>query len=150
MNGGISRSLLTGEFIIQEKNAIINIENLPALQGYRRQLQQLLQNLLSNALKYSRVDVPVRIDIFATRVSKTDRAYHRVTVKDNGIGFEQEYADRIFQMFTRLHSVREYRGTGVGLSIVKKVVENHNGFIEVDSVPGRGSTFSVHFPAELH
>jgi signal transduction histidine kinase len=109
-------------------------------------LQQLFQNLISNALKYSRADVPPVIKIAAQEVQKTGRQYHLICVEDNGIGFAQEYAEKIFQMFTRLHGKAEYRGTGVGLSIVKKVVENHNGFVEAESVVNEGAVFKIYLP----
>ena len=72
--------------------------------------------------------------------------YHCIEITDNGIGFEQQYADKIFQMFTRLHGKSEYGGTGLGLSIVKKVIDNHKGFIRVESLPGQGSGFSIFLP----
>jgi len=134
------------EVDIQEKSAVIHAGRLPVVRGYRRQLQQLLQNLLSNALKYSKEGVPPEITITAGQREERGRLYHLVSVRDNGIGFEQEYEDKIFQMFTRLHGKSEYSGTGVGLSIVKKVVENHDGFIEVESVPGEGSVFNIFLP----
>lgn len=89
------------ELDIQEKNAIIRFENLPVIKGYRRQLQQLFQNLISNALKYSKNDVPPVIDISASQLIDNGQHYHVISVKDNGIGFEQVYAEKIFQMFTR-------------------------------------------------
>lgn len=135
------------ELDIAEKNAAISIEKLPVVKGFGRQLQQLFQNLLSNALKYSKVDVASHITITSRNVTQDGKPYHLIEVKDNGIGFEQEYADKIFQMFTRLHGKSEYHGTGVGLSIVKKVVENHNGLIEVESQIGVGSTFRILLPA---
>ena len=134
------------ELDIQEKYATIRFEDLPVIKGYRRQLQQLFQNLISNALKYSKNDVPPVIEISASQLIDNGQHYHVITVKDNGIGFEQVYAEKIFQMFTRLHGKSEYSGTGVGLSIAKKVVENHNGYISAVSSPGVGTTFNVHFP----
>jgi PAS domain S-box-containing protein len=148
LNEKVQRVLEDLELDIQEKLAIIHVGNLPTVKGYRRQLQQVFQNLISNALKYSKRDVPPHITIMASEVTENEKAYHLIAVKDNGIGFEQEYADKIFQMFTRLHGKAEYSGTGVGLSIVKKVLENHNGFIKAESTPGEGSTFAVLLPAE--
>ncbi len=134
------------ELHIQEKNAVISVAQLPVVTGYRRQLQQLLQNLIGNALKYSKNDVQAQIDITATKVTEDGRQYDVIEVCDNGIGFEQKYADQIFKMFARLHNKNDYGGTGVGLSIVKKVVENHSGMIRVVSSPGLGSSFSVYLP----
>jgi signal transduction histidine kinase len=142
---------------IQEKQAKVNVSQLPVVRGYRRQLQQMFQNLVSNALKYSKPgEVPV-ITITSRQVSGVDSGlnvpsglwnnqFHLIEVTDNGIGFDQQDAERIFNMFTRLHGKYEYAGTGVGLSIVKKVVENHNGYIRASSTPGKGSTFSILLP----
>lgn len=109
---------------------------------------KLFQNLITNALKYGKADVPPRIAITVQLADEEGRRYHLIQVRDNGIGFEQQYSDKIFQMFTRLHGKTEYSGTGVGLSIVKKVVENHNGASRVESIPGMGSTFNVYLPAD--
>ena len=136
------------ELDIEQKAATIHIGTLPVIQGYNRQLQQLLQNLISNALKYSKDEVPPIIDLRSESVTENGICYDVIVVKDNGIGFEQEYEDRIFQMFSRLHGKDEYGGTGIGLSIVKKVVENHNGKIQSSSVVGEGSTFRIYLPAE--
>jgi PAS domain S-box-containing protein len=147
LNQKLQRVLEDLELDIEEKKAIIRLGPLPVVPGYRRQLQQLFQNLISNALKYSKASVPPQIDITAEPFEKNGKSYHLVRVTDNGIGFPQQYADKIFQMFTRLHGKEEYSGTGVGLSIVKKVVENHEGMIEVETEPGRGSSFMVYLPA---
>lgn len=136
------------ELDIEEKGAIIRVSNLPVIKGYRRQLQQLFQNLISNALKYSKQDVASVIQITADETHINGQAYNVISVVDNGIGFEQQYAEKIFQMFSRLHGKDEYSGTGVGLSIVKKIAENHDGFIRAESVLGEGSTFKVYLPVE--
>jgi PAS domain S-box-containing protein len=146
LNKKVQNALEDLELDITEKKAVINLEKLPVVRGYRRQLQQLFQNLISNALKYSKRDVPPHITITASRVTENGKTFHLIAVRDNGIGFEQQFADKIFQMFTRLHGKGEYSGTGVGLSIVKKVVENHNGYIRVKSKPGEGSIFEIYLP----
>jgi light-regulated signal transduction histidine kinase (bacteriophytochrome) len=148
LNEKVQRVLEDLELDIEEKKAVVHVGKLPVVQGYRRQLQQLFQNLISNALKYSKADVPPHIDITAGEVIENNKLYHQIALKDNGIGFAQEYANKIFQMFTRLHGKAEFSGTGVGLSIAKKVVENHNGFIHVESIPAQGSTFTVLLPME--
>ena len=134
------------ELDIQQKGATISVAQLPTIKGYKRQLQQMLQNLVSNALKYGKAAEPPQLEITAGKLKEHGRTYHVLEVKDNGIGFEQQYADKIFQIFTRLHGKHEYSGTGVGLSIVKKVVENHHGIIKVESMPGEGSTFRILLP----
>jgi PAS domain S-box-containing protein len=154
LNEKIARLQEDLELDISEKHAIIQTSPLPVVQGYRRQLQQLFHNLFTNALKYSHEDRPPRIRIEADTVPGEEAGlepgttYHRITVTDNGIGFEQEHADRIFQMFQRLHGRNEYKGTGVGLSIVRKVAENHQGKITAEGKPGEGARFTLYLPAE--
>ena len=159
LNGKLQAVLADLEVSIREKNASVTVGPLPVIKGYRRQLQQLFQNLVANALKYNKPGETPVIEICSTTLSDENdlgdlpprfrsRRYHLITVKDNGIGFEQEDAERIFNMFTRLHGNAEYKGTGVGLSIVRKVVENHHGFIKAESSPGNGARFKVYLPAD--
>jgi len=152
LNDKIKKILEDLEVLIEDKQALINVQELPTVLGYRRQLQQLFQNLMTNALKYSRTDARPEILIYASLVNgaeaglPADVRYHKITVRDNGIGFEQDQAEKIFQMFQRLHGKSEYQGTGVGLSIARKVVENHDGKITAESIPGKGSSFHVYLP----
>ncbi|MBB1283025.1 PAS domain S-box protein [Flavisolibacter sp. BT320] len=145
------------EVEIDEKKAVISVAQLPIISGHKRQLQQLFQNLIGNALKYSKPEVPPEITITAKKVNGSETSlqmtaeaarqqFHLIEVSDNGIGFDQEDAERIFNVFTRLHGNAEYKGTGVGLSIAKKVVENHQGFIWAESQPDIGTTFKILFP----
>lgn len=144
---------------IKEKNAEIKVGDLPTIKGHRRQLQQLFQNLIGNALKYSKPDEQPKIVISSSEVTgkvmnnstpetNWKKKFYLIEVKDNGIGFEPENAEKIFQVFQRLHNSSQFKGTGVGLSIARKVVENHKGFIMAESEPGKGSTFKVYLPAE--
>ena len=146
-NETVKKVLEDLELEIEQKKANVKTTDLPTVNGYPRQLQQLFQNLIANALKYSKPGSPPLIQVDSSVVSEDGRAYHLFEVKDNGIGFEPEYADRIFQMFTRLHGKNEYSGTGVGLSIVKKIVENHQGFVKAESEKGVGSIFKIYLPA---
>ncbi|WP_226998829.1 PAS domain-containing sensor histidine kinase [Flavisolibacter tropicus] len=154
LNEKMKRLLEDLELDIAEKAAVITIGELPVIQGHPRQLQQLFQNLLTNALKYSRADVAPHIEITAKLVSGTrhdllpDKRYHLIIVSDNGIGFEQEQAEKIFQMFHRLHGKTEYEGTGVGLAIARKVAENHGGKLTAQSEPGKGAIFNLYLPVE--
>ncbi|RYF82043.1 MAG: hypothetical protein EON98_11720 [Chitinophagaceae bacterium] len=147
------------ELEVQERGAIVQVDDLPTISGHRRQMQQLFQNLIGNALKYSKPGEQPEIHISASVVKgkeidanmgaeESNKSFHLIKVSDNGIGFDQKDAERIFNMFTRLHGNSEYRGTGVGLSIARKVVENHKGFITAESVPGHGSTFNIYLAAE--
>ncbi len=145
------------EFSVEEARATIILEPLPTVQGDVTQLRQLFQNLLSNALKFRRSDTPPLITISAALVPETDlpphilparktATYHHIGVTDNGIGFEEKYLTRIFEVFQRLHGRSQYSGTGIGLAICEKVVANHGGAITALSQPGQGATFCVYLP----
>jgi PAS domain S-box-containing protein len=148
------------EVIVAEKNARVIVGPLPVITGHRRQIQQVFQNLITNALKFSRPDIRPEIHITSSVVKGEDiqgddlhnvspeKLYNLLKVSDNGIGFEQAYADKIFKMFQRLHGKAEYEGTGIGLAIVRKVIENHKGFIKAESEPGQGATFKIFLPIE--
>jgi PAS domain S-box-containing protein len=146
------------ELEIQQREAKVVVGHLPVITGNKRQLQQLFQNLVSNALKYNKAGVPPEVTINSREVKGREveadfpiedpqGSWHLMEVKDNGIGFRQEDAARIFNVFTRLHGHTEYRGTGVGLAIAQKVAENHGGFIRAKSVPGEGAVFKLLLPA---
>jgi len=122
---------------IKESNAKIKYPDLPSLKGNAVELKQLFQNLISNAIKFRKKDVPPEIEITAEE-KETEYLF---SVKDNGIGFEEEYKDKIFIIFQRLHNATEYPGTGIGLATCKKIVTQHNGRIWVESKLGEGSTF---------
>ncbi len=141
MNEVASRTLMNLELPIKENGAEIIVENLPTVNGDRMQLGQVLQNLVSNAIKFRGEARPeVRIGC------SLDHEKWVFSVKDNGIGIDMDYAGRIFQMFQRLHSNDRYEGTGVGLAIVKKIVERHGGKVWVESQLGKGSTFFFSIP----
>ncbi|GAB3538898.1 sensor histidine kinase [Spirosoma fluminis] len=153
----VAQVLIDLEYEIEQKGATVLVGELCVVKGYRRQWEQAFQNLLSNALKYSKPTTPPCIHINCTTVSghdvtipiaQTDRStdFHLVRIQDNGIGFNRSDAARIFDVFTRLHGASKYKGSGVGLSTVKKVVRNHGGYIWADSEPGEGSTFFILLP----
>lgn len=157
LNGVILTVLTDLDLTIQETGAMIDVDILPTVQGDPSQLGQLFQNLLSNALKFRRTEVTPVIQMMAHSVaaadlpplvkpSRTATAYSRIDVRDNGIGFDEKYADRIFQVFQRLHNKSQYAGTGIGLAICEKVAANHGGAISAHSQVGQGATFSVYLP----
>jgi PAS domain S-box-containing protein len=122
------------------------------------QFRQLLQNIILNALKFSKPDEPPRISIaceiaigsgLSTEKLDPEREYFHLRISDNGIGFEQKYSEKIFELFQRLHGRAEYTGTGIGLAIVKKIVDNHHGFIEAKSALNEGATFDIYIPTQL-
>lgn len=144
------------EATIIDNGASVVYENLPKVTGDARQLRQMFQNLISNALKYHKIGEESRVHIGVNLVNAADiknihledssALYHLIQVTDNGIGFKNEDASRIFQLFQRLHGRSEYAGTGVGLAIVQKVVENHKGYIWAESEPGNGASFNILLP----
>jgi light-regulated signal transduction histidine kinase (bacteriophytochrome) len=139
---------------IEEKKALIDVKKIPSLLTKQGLMYPLFSNLISNALKYSKNQEPVQINIWS-EICVTDKKnerpdlnnkYCRISIQDNGIGFEQKYAEQVFEMFKRLHAKKEYDGSGIGLTLCKKIVEQHNGFIAVRSEVGSGSTFMVTLP----
>jgi PAS domain S-box-containing protein len=142
---------------IDESHAVIEKDTLPSMKGNAIQLSQLFSNIIDNAIKFRRPDQHPRIKIGSAHVhgkdidhplAKADVQYLKIAIIDNGIGFEPLFSEKIFHMFQRLHSKTEYAGTGMGLAICKKVVENHNGLIMTSSKPGEGSAFTCYFPVQ--
>jgi PAS domain S-box-containing protein len=133
---------------IAEKHVVITTNNLPVLKVIAVQFEQLIFNVLENSIKYSRENVPLEIDISYKffKEADTQTGMHEICIKDNGIGFENQYAENIFKIFQRLHGRNEYSGTGVGLTICKKIVENHCGTITAFGEPGKGSVFTILLP----
>lgn len=145
------------EATIMATGATVSVGELPTIKGDERQLAQVFQNLLSNALKYRKPNVSPVVYISSRLVDETDPVFaamsdvvkrpgHLVEISDNGIGFDQNYAEKIFQVFQRLHGRTEYEGTGVGLAIVQKVIANHKGYITAKSEAGKGSAFTIFLP----
>ena len=140
---------------IEDKKAEIRASQLPVLNVIPFQIQQLFINLIGNALKYGKEDIAPLIIIQGEEINsdeypflkgKVQKKYHMISVTDNGLGFEQQYAEDIFLLFYRLNPKSELTGSGIGLSICKKIVENHKGFISAKGKPGIGATFSFFLP----
>jgi light-regulated signal transduction histidine kinase (bacteriophytochrome) len=143
------------ELKIEETKAVIESGSLPVIEAIPMQMTQLFTNLFTNAIKFKKPDEAPHIVISSRKLSREEKEmYHMkvdnevfdIMVKDNGIGFEQEYAMKIFQIFQRLHGKAEYPGSGIGLAICKKIVENHKGVIYAESEPGRGAAFHLILP----
>ncbi len=132
------------EVRIAETGARIVRGDLPTVEADPLQMRQLMQNLIGNALKYCREGVPPVVEIGGELVSSSDA--FRIVVRDNGIGFEEKYAERIFGIFQRLHGRGRYEGTGIGLALCRKIVERHGGAISASGRPGEGATFTVLLP----
>ncbi len=140
---------------IEETNAVIKVASLPVIEAVYSEMKQLFNNLISNAIKFKSHDKAPLIEISSTPLDKKEkdeyhlpleRTYHKIELSDNGIGFEAEYAERIFQIFQRLHGKTEYAGSGIGLAICKKITDNHEGLIVAKSNPGKGSVFVIILP----
>jgi len=144
------------DYHAEQKNATINVQPLPTLSAVPSQMRQIFQNLIGNAIKFSKTDVAPKISIECERISEKsfdsavsdDGNYFRITVSDNGIGFEEMYLDKIFVIFQRLNDRESYEGTGIGLAIAKKIIEKHNGLITAQSQLGKGAVFKIILPAQ--
>ncbi|OHT45643.1 sensor histidine kinase [Flavobacterium tructae] len=141
--------------MIDEKKAVITSTKLPKLAVIPYQIEQLFINLIGNSLKYNRPNVAPEITIESQKVFSVDyrelldqnvKKYHKITFTDNGMGFDPQFKETIFVLFQRLHSKTDYPGTGIGLAICKKIVDNHKGYIMADSQPDQGSIFTIFLP----
>ena len=149
--GAIVREVLTDlELALRDAGGRVEVGPLPTVAGDRVHMTRLFQNLISNAIKFRRTDTPPLIRIDATRVPRPgggqDGAVHEIHVRDNGIGFDQRHADLIFMPFQRLHPRGAFPGTGIGLTICRKIVERHGGTLATTSAPGVGSSFVITLP----
>jgi PAS domain S-box-containing protein len=146
LNKSVKEALSNLEIMVKEKNARVEVGELPTVKADRVQMNQLFQNLIGNALKFSQNNQPPQVKVYAQQVRDAKGAYE-ICVEDNGIGFEEKYLDRIFLPFQTLHGrSSDYEGVGIGLAICKKIVERHGGDLTAKSVFGKGSTFIVTFP----
>jgi two-component system CheB/CheR fusion protein len=142
------------ELAIQDKAATIEVQDLPEAEIITGQMRQVFQNLISNALKFTRRDKAPHVQIQCVRIGYCsfdapeikDGPFCRITIRDNGIGFDNQYADKIFTIFQRLHARDKYEGTGIGLAITRKIVEKHNGLIMASSREGDGACFTIILP----
>src|SRR6185503_17534255 len=144
LNAACKHAMKNLELIIKESNAAIHCDDLPRIQADETQMIQLFQNLIGNAVKFrsnQRLIINIRC--------KPEEENYVISVKDNGIGIAADYFVRIFEVFRKLHSQTEYPGTGVGLAICKRVVENHGGRIWLNSKEGKGTTFYFSLPQRL-
>lgn len=143
LNALLQETLADLEVAIKEKSARIDAEPLPVAEVVPGQMRQVFQNLVSNALKFSGEGTPPLVKIAAQTLSGNRL---RISVADNGIGFDEAYLDKIFVLFQRLHGRKEYAGTGIGLAIVKKIMDRHGGSVTAHSQPGKGATFVLELP----
>ena len=147
----VDLTLVTREAIADLDELIIStsgevkVGDMPAIDADPTQMQQLMQNLIGNAMKFHRKGVPPVVTVNAELVNKR---ICELRISDNGIGFDQKYTDRIFDVFERLHGDSEYEGTGIGLAICSKIAERHAGSITAQSKPGEGTTFIVQLPVK--
>jgi signal transduction histidine kinase len=156
LNEVIKDALADLELTVKEKQAGIDVSILPEIEAIPGQMRQMFQNLLSNALKFSKNGIRPHINIFSETVNEQSQEaapdkngrYIRIHISDNGIGLDESYIDKIFVIFQRLHGKTQYEGTGIGLAIVKKIVEKHNGTIGVKSKEGEGATFTIVLPVK--
>jgi light-regulated signal transduction histidine kinase (bacteriophytochrome) len=134
------------EVIIHQKSAVIKKDMLPDIEGTPILISQLFYNIINNSLKFSDPATPLIISITSGIVTAGGRPWVDITFSDNGIGFDQEYSEKIFNTFTRLNSKDKYEGTGLGLTLCKKIAERHGGTISASGAKGKGASFKVSLP----
>jgi len=155
----VAEILTDFELLIEQKKAVVQYEGLPVLEAIPLQMSQLLGNLVSNSLKFARNNVPVEIRIVSKKMDGTEKTaaglpqegdYYHIRYSDNGIGFKPEYAEKIFNIFQRLHGKSEYEGTGIGLAMCRKIAENHRGRLNAEGSSEKGAVFNLYLPEKRH
>jgi signal transduction histidine kinase len=155
LNELVKDSIVELEVEIEKTHAQINVDPLPIMYAVPSLMRQLFYNLINNGIKFRKADVAPVINISCEKIKSSELKnpgrfdnvdYYRISISDNGIGFDPKYSDEIFMVFKRLHSYHEFEGTGVGLSICKKIVDKHNGFITAHSKINEGSVFVICLP----
>jgi hypothetical protein len=141
-SAAVEQAMSTLQEAIEESGGVVTHDSLPVVIADGVQLVQLFQNLIANAIKYRSAEIP-RVHVSATKNGGKEWTF---AVRDNGLGIDPKYFDKIFVMFKRLHGRDEFSGTGIGLTVCKKIVERHGGRIWVESVPEKGSTFFFALP----
>ncbi|HOZ88312.1 MAG TPA: ATP-binding protein, partial [Bacteroidia bacterium] len=155
VNSCIESVIADLEVKIEETKTVISCDRFPEIEAYPSQIKQLFNNLIGNAIKFRKPGAACTINIASHKVEQQDFMdlpltkgvnYVKITVTDNGIGFDQEFSEKIFMIFQRLNGKAEYAGSGVGLAICKKIVDNHHGFIFANSKPDHGASFTILLP----
>lgn len=155
LNSVVSDILNDLEIAIDETGAKFNVDDMPIIMGDKSQIEQLMLNLLSNALKFKNPDITPQITVSCSTPSDEELVnvlheeqfdWTKITIQDNGIGFDQSFSEKIFAPFQRLHGRSEYKGTGIGLAVCRRIVERHNGHISALSQPGKGACFTIIIP----
>ncbi len=149
LNMVIQQTLKNLTVSIQESQAKIEVDPLPNIFADSVQMVQLFQNLVGNAVKFRKKDTAPLVQIKSQTMAKGGLEYWQITVKDNGIGIKKDFYEKVFAIFQRLHSIETYPGTGIGLAICKKIVENHKGEIWIESTEGEGTTFHFTIPKKV-
>ena len=149
LNSVVGRVCANLQRTVDENKAVITVGDLPEIMADERQMVQVFQNLVGNGIKFHGEETPmIHIDAKQVAHPRDNRDWVRITVQDNGIGIEEQYFERIFVIFQRLHTTTEYEGTGIGLAICKKIIERHGGEISVESEPGKGTKFICLLPIQ--
>ncbi|WP_294819681.1 response regulator [uncultured Flavobacterium sp.] len=154
LNTVISEVISDFDYLIEEKGAVVQVGELPVINCVASQIRQVFQNLISNSIKFSKKDISPFIEIASETIATkefdgpaaADGGFCRITVCDNGIGFDEKFLEKIFMIFQSLNDRSAYEGTGIGLAIAKKIIEKHNGIITAKSEPGKGSCFIMVLP----
>lgn len=152
LNETLENVIADFELLIEQKGAVIRADKLPTVKAVPLQMSQLFGNLISNALKFVRTDIKPEIRISCQEVTAVNneesrnKKFYRIRVSDNGIGFKQEFAEQIFNIFQRLHRKSEFEGTGIGLAMCKKIAQNHNGHMDADGSSENGAVFNIYLP----